>query len=171
MIEVAKLDSNNKIVNTFAIHKAYGKDATGTITQSKIKEYCVATFGGTADEYLGNLPNIGGTANKDDFYDADKNCFHGGRPLDMAGSPCSSWTLNAATGQWEPPHNYVRQLDDGADFNYENVAGEQYGIFAWREETNSWYAKKHSEYKGGNTSAAYYKFDNTDKTWKSHTDF
>ena len=170
MIEVAKLDSNNKIVNTFAIHKAYSKDATGTISQSKIKEYCVATFGGTADEYLGNLPNVGGTANKDDLYNADKNCFHEPRPKDMTGAPCSSWELQD-DGSWKPGHNYVRNQDDGNDFNYETVGGVKYGLFSWREATNSWYAKKHSEYKDGNTSAAFYKFDNTDKTWKSHTDF
>ena len=118
MIEVAKLDSNNKIVNTFAIHKAYGTDATGEITQSKIKEYCVANFGGTADEYIGNLPNVGGMANKDDIYDADKNCFHEPRPKDMTGAPCSSWELQD-DGSWKPGHNYVRNLDDGNDFNYE----------------------------------------------------
>ena len=170
MIEVAKLDSNNKITNTFAIHKAYGTDATGAITQSKIKEYCVATFGGTADEYVGNLPSVGGTCNKDDMYDASLNCFHEPRPKDMTGAPCSSWTLQA-DGSWEPPHNYVRNLDDGNDYNYEKVGDVMYGLFTRREATQSWYAKKHSEYKDGDTSAVFYKFDNTDKTWKSHSDF
>lgn len=45
----------------------------------------------------GNYPAYGW------FYDSTKDVFHAGRPTDVNGNSCASWTLNSSTGVWEAP--------------------------------------------------------------------
>lgn len=151
MIEVAKLDSNNKIENTFNINKNYGVDATGVISQAKVEQYCIKTFG--AGTYIANTDEIAGQANKGSNYSAELNCFYADRYDDMNGNPCASWALNGDTGEWDPPHMY------------EEIIGEDtYTSFKWSESINRWYAKKRGE------MTTWYKWNPATSAWEDQTD-
>ena len=44
-----------------------------------------------------NYPGIGW------YYNSTHDIFHEPRPIDKDGDPCTSWTLNATTGMYDPP--------------------------------------------------------------------
>jgi len=151
MIEVAKLDSNDKVENTFSINRNYGMDATGTITQEKVEQYCIKTFG--AGTYIANLSNVNGEANKGSNWNAELKCFHPDLYEDLNGNPCTSWRIDKTIGDWVAPHQYETTSN-----------GNTYSGMKWSELTNRWYAKKTGE------MTTWYRWNPSTNEWEDQTD-
>ena len=97
MIEIAKLDENNRVTNTFTVHKAYVVNSARVVTQEKVTSYCNRTYG--SGTYVANTDAVNGQADIGKYYSADYNSsgqavFYEERPTDMNGNPCTSWTVN-----------------------------------------------------------------------------
>ena len=58
---------------------------------------CMGVHSGGGTPLRANFPSIGW------YYNSTHNIFYPPRPVDEDGDPCTSWTLNTTTGQWDPP--------------------------------------------------------------------
>ena len=156
MIEIAQLDENNKITNTFTVHKAYVVNSARVVTQEKVTSYCNKTFG--SGNYVANTDAVNGKADIGKYYSADYNSsgqavFYEERPTDMNGNPCTSWTVNTADGEWHAPNFYSAE------------DRQTYGNFKWNETNQRWRAKKFTEYK--NDPEIWYEYNPGDQTWSA----
>jgi len=68
------------------------------------KRYSYNTYKGV--HLLGGTPFRKNAAHPGHIYDASVDAFYLPRPTDSGGDPCASWTINGATGVWDPPIVY-----------------------------------------------------------------
>lgn len=127
-MQIAKINSNNKVVNTFAISESKVMNLYGEANFENIVKFCNDTFGNTnlftyVPDLKGvtiNEPNVGFN------YNPSKKMFFDNQPY-------NSWTLNDETGIWEAPYKPDTQSDT-------------YGKLIWNENTQRWTAKKTENY-------------------------
>ena len=145
-MQIAKVDSNNKVVDTFVVkvEKVIDK-TTGSPTASSVQNVGEKMFGTGFDYFYEgitlNTPNVG------QFYHAETNSFRDERPVDIEGNVCTSWTYTSEHLEWRAPHFY------GSD-------GNSYKKYSWRESNQKWYAQR-----SGVENDNWWTWDNTNQLW------
>ena len=142
---IAKIGADNIVEQVIVVNSRIIKNADGTINQSKVDEIGTqhlgaGTFvGWVADGTLMNKPNTG------DVYDNTLKKFHSPRPIDKNGQPCTSWTINSDTMEWQSPHNCSKEdrmkIDwDEAEQKWYSLpaGGKDSTISVWNAGTNAW---------------------------------
>ena len=152
-MEVAQLDSNDKVVNTFLVKKQKMIDPnTGSVTQESCQAWCEGKFGVADSKFIPVDSTTIGTPDVNDNYDSAKNMFYEDRPKSpKTDISFSSWSLDDTTGNWNAPHSH--------DENVEHMS------FLWKEEETCWKSRKSSENKDGN-SGNWFKWNNSTSAWE-----
>jgi hypothetical protein len=142
---IAKINADNIVEQVIVVNSRIIRNADGTINQSKVDEVGTeflgaGTFvGWVADGTLMNKPNA------DDVYDNTLKKFHSPRPNDKNGQPCTSWTINSDTMEWQSPHNCSKEgrmkIDwDEAEQKWYSLpaGGTDMTESVWNASTNAW---------------------------------
>ena len=150
-MQVAKIDGNNIVLDTFLVRVEKVLDkSTGTVTIAKTQAWCETRMGaGTyiPESVAKNEPEIG------NVWMATEKVFADERPNDLTGAPCTSWTCQTtvdtdeitAIGDWAPPHHH-------------GAHSEALRKFRWKESNQTWYAQQISD-------EVWYSWDNIAQNW------
>lgn len=143
---IAKIDENNIVTQVLTASKSKVCNKNGTLSQEKAQSFAESINGvGTYILYddqnmSGVYPSIG------DEWDTAENHFHGPRPVDRNGNPCTSWTLDENC-VWISPQNTIDTnnrgklaWDEAEQRWYSHVAGqlETGNQWYWNTTTNAW---------------------------------
>ena len=125
-MEVAQLDSNDKVVNTFMVKRQKMIDVnTGSVTKASCQAWCEGKFGVADSKFIPVDSTTIGTPDVNDNYDSAKNMFYEDRPKSPKTDVLfSSWSLDDTTGNWNPPHMHDEH--------------DEHMSFLWKEEGSSW---------------------------------
>lgn len=152
-MQVAKLDSNNIVLDTFLVRVEKVLDkSTGTVTIAKTQAWCESKMG--AGTYIPEAVAKNGPEPGDTWMATEK-VFARERPNDLTGAPCTSWTVQVtedtdevtAIGDWAAPHNC-------GIVNGTNALRK----FRWKESNQTWYAQQCSD-------DIWYSWDNSAQNW------
>ena len=144
-MEVAKLDSNKKVITTVSIKKHLCQNASGVFEIAATTTNCRALFGDSNDY----VPNVQPTICKNnpgvgDTWDPANKIFTEPR-ANIGGH--ASWSIDTNTCIWVSPEMYT--IVDG------------YGKFTWKEDLQKWQAQKEVEM----TTSNWYQWNNSTKAW------
>ena len=136
-MEVAQLDSNKKVVNTFLVKKQKMIDInTGSVTQESCQAFCEGKFGDADSKFIPVLPGRINPPDVGDTYDEAKDIFYEDQPKSPKDDTIFSSLSLDDNGIWQAPHAH----DENTDFMN----------FQWKEQETCWKAKKSSEKTAGN---------------------
>jgi hypothetical protein len=146
-MQIARVDSNNKVVNTFSISDSKVIALYGSVTFENAQNYCNEIYKDTnlytyIPEIKGitiNEPNIGFN------YNPSTKVFCDNQPF-------NSWTLDNTTGIWNAPYNFDSQNDT-------------YGKIFWEESTQRWKGKKTANFGKPDNENPTYVCDPITKSW------
>jgi hypothetical protein len=121
-MQIAKVDSNNIVVNTIAINDSKIIDKYGSITFENCQLYCNEFYkDSNIYRYIPEIRGVTiGEPNVGFVYNHDRKMFHDVQPF-------NSWTLND-NGLWQAPYDYVN-------------TGDMHGKILWNEGTQRWVGK------------------------------
>jgi len=142
---IAKIGTDNIVEQVICVKSRIIRNQDGTINQSKVDEIGQAHLGaGTYVGWVGegtdyDKPSAG------QVYDTELKKFHDPRPIDRNQNPCTSWTINSSTMNWQAPHNceiHGRkkvEWDEAEQKWYSQPAGNVAdALSTWNNSTNAW---------------------------------
>lgn len=150
-VKVAKLNSNNKVLQVSLMSDIACMSEQGTITMESVQQAATNLFGeGT---YVPDLtPETHGAPSLGFNYDPINKVFFEDKPKDPAtGQLYDSWTLNIEKGIWEAPQTIT---------NFNDII-----MTRWKEDIQKFKGKKAKENRL-NENSNYWSWNNISKQWE-----